>query len=343
MTTPATRADEKHQQELREVAELYERVGLQGFWMERPSRPAPAAEPRLWRWADVYPAIMRAAEVVRLGEDTDRRASGLQLGSRTLSTGFQVVKPGESAAAHRHTASALRFIVQGSGAYTTSNGERMFMEPGDLITQPNWAWHDHNNFSGEDMIWLDALDAMLVRVLDARFHEDWVEGETQPISKEDDDTTWRFGLVRPDTPGASTSPIPFRYKWSDTLQALEALAKGEGDPYDAVLLEYKHPVTGGHTFLTISCRIQMLRPGEATRSHRHTGTTIHYVVRGQGVTRIDRKDPIDFDWSEKDSFMIPPWRWHEHRNASTSEPAIVFSLTDAPVLEALGLHREERG
>ena len=112
MTTPATHADQKHQKELQEIAELYERVGLQGFWMERASRPTPPAEPRLWRWADVYPAITRAAEVVRLGEDTDRRASGLRLGSKTLSTGFQVVKPGEFAAAHRHTASALRLIVE---------------------------------------------------------------------------------------------------------------------------------------------------------------------------------------------------------------------------------------
>jgi len=49
-----------------------------------------------------------------------------------------MINPGEKIppiAIHRQQ---MRFIVKGTGAYTTSEGEPMFMEPGDLLVQPNW-------------------------------------------------------------------------------------------------------------------------------------------------------------------------------------------------------------
>ena len=130
-----------HQQRLDGLHEKFAKMGLRGYWqIQREKRHV---EPKLWRWEEIYPVLMEAADVVRIGPEAFRRNIGLQTGSRTISMGFQIVMPGESAAAHRHTNTALRFVVQGSGAYTTSNGEPMVMEPGDLLIQPNWVWHDH--------------------------------------------------------------------------------------------------------------------------------------------------------------------------------------------------------
>jgi gentisate 1,2-dioxygenase len=59
--------------------------------------------------------------------------------------GLQRVLPGEVAPAHRHTQSALRWVVDGEGAYTAVDGERVTMAPGDFIITPMLTWHDHGN------------------------------------------------------------------------------------------------------------------------------------------------------------------------------------------------------
>jgi gentisate 1,2-dioxygenase len=114
------------------------------------------------------------------------------------------------------------------------------------------------------------------------------------------------------------------------------------DPYDGVLLEYKNPINGGPTFLTMTCHLQMLMPGQETRFHRHTGTTLYHTVEGQGVTVVDQDKPTELAWSEHDSFSLPSWRWHKHQNRSLTESAILFSLDDRPILQMTGLDREEQ-
>ena len=308
--------------------------GLTGYWM----RPATVQsgtdkEPRLLRWADVYPLLLEAGEVVRLGDDTFRRNIG----------GFQVVMPGEKAPAHQHTSSAMRFVVVGDGsAYTTTNGEQMFMRPGDLLVQPNFGWHDHTNLGQEPVIWMDMLDTALVNLVEGMFRGEWAEGEVQPVTKPEGYHSRAYGLLRPTRLTRTRDPfVPVTYKFTDTLPVLESLADGDGDPYDGVLLEYTNPATRGHTLPTMSARIQMLRPGEATRAHRHTGTVRYHAVRGQGVTTVDLNDPTELTWGEKDTFWIPSWRWHQHRNLSADEPAILFTITDSPIAEAFGLYKEE--
>lgn len=336
--------DQAHQDELRALKTLYDEVGLRGYWdISRTANRPPPIQPKIWRWRDIYPALQRASEVVQIGEDTFRRANGMVTGSRTLTAGFQYVAPGESAAAHRHTASALRFVVQGRGGYTTSDGVQMMMEPGDLLTQPNWTWHDHNNFGNEPMIWLDGLDARLIQYLDANFHENWTDGNVQNLIGTSDDTQQRLSPVRSPSVAATGRRVPYHYRWTDTMRALNAeVAIGVPDPYDGYLLEYKDPLTGGRTFTTINCRVQMLLPGQKTQFHRHTSTTIYHAVQGEGMIRIDKDNTVEIAWGEKDSFILPPWRWHQHCNTSRDRPAILFSESDLPVFEALDLYREER-
>jgi gentisate 1,2-dioxygenase len=81
----------------------------------------------------------------------------------------------------------------------------------------------------------------------------------------------------------------------------------------------------------------MLRPGEKTKSHRHTSSAIYHAFRGSGCTTVGKKR---LEWSRGDCFTVPLWSWHWHEN-NQREEAILFSITDRPAKEALGLYREE--
>lgn len=218
------------------------------------------------------------------------------------------------------------------------------MEPGDLVLTPSWTWHDHYNRGERNIVWLDVLDIHLMNHLDTNFHENYGEGPAQPVVKSEGYSRHRLGPVRPRTEHPGNRALPYTYKWRDTLPVLEAMAEaGDDDPFDGVLLQYANPVTGGPTMPTIDCRVQWLRPGQATRNHRHTGSTIYHVMQGEGVTVAgrDRKEGAAMNWSRQDCFVVPSWHWHHFRNASGAEPAILFSVTDRPVMESLNLYGEE--
>jgi len=270
---------------------------------------------------------------------------------------IQLVKAGESAECHRHSAAALRFIVESDGdSYTNVDGEQMLMEAGDLVLTPNWTWHDHQNPGKEQVVWLDVLDVHLAKYLDAMYGEtystgdagndNYFEGAAQTIVYPDGYCRERFGAVRAPAEHVDSRFLPYTYKWADTLKALKAMdAAGTRDPYDGVLLDYTNPLTGGPTMPTINCRAQLLAPGEETRPHSHTSSTIYHVVEGAGVTSIgSQKDGgSELTWGPRDCFFVPSKAWHSFKNSSKNDPAILFSVSDRPVLESLGLYREEQG
>jgi gentisate 1,2-dioxygenase len=104
-----------------------------------------------------------------------------------------------------------------------------------------------------------------------------------------------------------------------------------------VALQYTPPTTAGPALPTIGCSIQMLRPRVRTKAHRHSTASIYYAFRGRGSSVVDG---VQIDWQAGDFFSIPPWAWHEHANASTSEEAVLFSANDSPLIEAVNLYRE---
>jgi gentisate 1,2-dioxygenase len=133
-----------------------------------------------------------------------------------------------------------------------------------------------------------------------------------------------------------SSPL-LLYSWDRTWEALNALRDHAGSAFDGIALEYRHPLSGGSVMPTMSCCVQLLRPAEHTKAHRHTGSAVYHVVRGEGMTVIDGQA---FSWSKGDIIALPPWSLHEHANTS-SEDAVLFSIQDIPVLQALGLYYEE--
>jgi len=157
---------------------------------------------------------------------------------------------------------------------------------------------------------------------------------------DDSSSTWGSPGLRP----AKTewckgySPL-FKYEWGPTYEALQRYARAtDGSPYDGVLMKYVNPISGGHVMQTIGAAMQMLRPGEKTKAHRHTGSFIYQVVKGRGCSIVGGKR---FVWQERDIFCVPSWAWHEHANASPRDDACLFSFHDMPVIESLGLYREE--
>jgi len=322
---------------------------LSGLWNvkaeERTFDPRTTVKPHLWKWADVYDALLRARDTIGIrGEAVERRYIRLvnpglnerKLTTHTMLFGFQLIQPGELAPAHRHTITAFRFVLQGKGGYTNVGGEKMMMEAGDLILTPQWAWHEHFNAGDETMIWADGLDAPLIDSLQVISVERYPE-ERLPI-KEGRIHPSLYGMLRPAGFPTMRLTTPLHYRWEDTYAALRRLADKVPESCDGIALDYVNPLTGGPTFPTLLCRIQMLRPGETTQKHRHRATSIYHVFRGSGTTVINGED---FSWEQGDSFVVPLWSWHEHTNRSAKDEAILFSLHDTPVLQALGLYLEE--
>lgn len=250
-----------------EVIALHNRLAeysLGGHW--QPREKYPDLVPHLWPWSVIHSCLMESGEVIKLGgiDDAAKRRT-VQLvnpaltqrksTTRTIQMSIQLVKPGERAECHRHTAAALRFVVEADGTgYTNVEGEQMLMEPGDLVLTPHWTWHDHFNCGQKNLVWLDVLDAQLTSYLDANFHENFAEGPAQPIVKPDGFGRQQYGAIRPRLANPSNAALPYNYKWRDTERALkEIAASGHRDAHDGVLLEYSHPITGGPTMPTIGC------------------------------------------------------------------------------------------
>jgi gentisate 1,2-dioxygenase len=103
-------------------------------------------------------------------------------------------------------------------------------------------------------------------------------------------------------------------------------------------MEYVNPTTNGPVMRTMGASMQMLRPGEHTKAHRHTGSYLYHVAKGKGHSIINGKR---YDWQERDIFCVPSWAWHEHVNDQPGDDACLFCLSDLPVMRALGLYREQ--
>jgi gentisate 1,2-dioxygenase/1-hydroxy-2-naphthoate dioxygenase len=336
--------------DLAEFDKKLDRLHLRGQWqydaqlIQLTDGPVPAGVP--FRWSRELADRALAEMCTAVSGETARRnftfinpAPDVNGTTQTLAMGMQITLPGEIAWAHRHSINALRFVVDGSPElYTAVDGERLAMEDGDLIITPAYTWHDHHNESAKRGVWVDILDVPLMGYLRQLFFEPF-GGSTQPLhDNAADHISSRASNIRPAWEARQLSRIPFRYAWRDVRAALDTHRHNTGSAFDGVILHYAHPVTGGPTLPTIDCFAQMLRPGLHTERHRHTSSAVYYVVEGEGTTLVGDEE---LEWSVGDSFVVPNWMWHAHVNRSSDTPAVLFSATDAPVLEALGMYREE--
>src|SRR6202158_1827024 len=311
-----------------------------------PPRPASPCVPALWRYEQMRPYLMEAGRLITARE-AERRVlvmenPGLRGASsitHSLYAGLQLILPGEVAPSHRHTQSALRFIVEGEGAYTAVDGERTMMREGDFVITPTWTWHDHGNDSKQPMVWLDGLDIPMVAMFNAGFAENGESDEQVVTAPEGtSDAKYASGLLPVDwKPERQTSPI-FNYPYARTREALQGLAKaGPPDACHGYKLRYVNPASGGAPIATMGTFMQLLPKGFATAPYRSTDGTIFSVVEGEGESVIGDKT---FRWKKRDHFVVPSWASVVHKAKSE---AVLFSFSDRPVQEKLDLWREDRG
>jgi gentisate 1,2-dioxygenase len=312
-----------------------------------PDTPVTRCKPYLWKYREVRPYIMESGKLITAREAIRRvlvlenpGMRGESCITQSLYAGLQLILPGEIAPSHRHSQSALRFIVEGSGAYTAVDGERTTMLPGDFIITPSWTFHDHGNPGSVPVVWMDGLDIRIVELFGAQFHEAYPE-EVQPVTRSEGAATARFGNglapLAARAPFGRTSPI-FNYPYARSRESLELLSRDQDpDPCHGWKMTFINPLTGGHAMPTIAAFIQLLPTGFASQAYRSTDGTIYSVVEGGGRVTIGSES---YEFEPRDTFVVPSWTPLE---VETTGETVLFSFSDRPGQEAMGLWREKRG
>ncbi|OGM40722.1 hypothetical protein ABOM_011036 [Aspergillus bombycis] len=284
-----------------------------------PPRPNPRAVPAIWRYDQIKPDLMKAGAFIT-AEEAERRVlmlvnPGMDAPHTTdaIYGGLQLVLPGETAPAHRHVAFALRLIIEGNGGFTAIEGQKIRMEPGDVVLTPSWCWHDHGNDGQDPIIWLDGLDLPLFQRLPVNFAEQYAENRYPALDTEDS---------------------PIRFPWRD----VQAMLDGANLPY---AIHHYHRRGKSYLSDTISAQAERLSPGYTTAFHQETCSFLYHVIHGQGMSKLITANgkESEIHWKAKDTFAVPAWCRIQH-TSSPEEPAYLFAINDRPMLESLGLIRQ---
>jgi gentisate 1,2-dioxygenase len=309
--------------------EFYERLAVKGatpLWEVLgnliTAEPKTSCLPAVWHYDELRPLLLEAGEIIS-AQEAERRVlvlenPGFHGASRithSLYAGLQLVMPGEVTSLHRHSATAIRFIIEGEGGYTTVNGERAYMRPGDFILTPSWTSHEHGNPGLAPVVWLDGLDVPIVNLFDSSFAGNVAAGEAEPPARK------------------------FAFPYLSNLQALDRLRRAQpADPRHGTKMFYD--MSEGYPMPTMSPFLQLLPAGFRGEPWRATDATVYCVVEGRGRSHIGDQGAGDqtLEWREHDVFVVPSWRRTSHE---TEREAVLFGFSDRAAQQALGLWREE--
>jgi gentisate 1,2-dioxygenase len=318
------------------------------------------AIPHLWSYkSDIEPILFRAAELVTM-DDSERRSlilvnPGLSPRRATVSTmytAYRLNDPQEVMPPHKHSPSAIRFGLTGQGNFTGVDGENITFGPGDMVLTPNDTWHNHGNVGNEPAVNLSVLDLPLVETLNAvHFDHDYTElAGGKPVKKQQQTATvptdysgraYDRGGLRPrflkHARGADVSSPMYVYRWEVMAELIERFKDWDGDPHEAISIEYVDPLTGGSVFKTMTFFVQLLRPGERTLPVRQTANLLVAPFEGSGHSIVDGKR---IDWRQFDTLAIPGGSWFEHVNGSGRERAVLFVASDEPALKCFHLFKK---
>lgn len=308
-------------------------------------KPERACKPIIWHYEDIRPLLMEAGELTPI-EKAERRVLILANPSLdpataratpTIYLGMQLIKPGETAPNHRHSPSAVRFVVEGEGGFTVVEGEKLPMEKGDLILTPSGLWHEHGHSGTGPVVWLDALDLPLVYSVEASY---CIEGKPQVLENQADrsQTTYRrAGLIPYGQLDQPVAKYPLkRFPWKEVRAALVDIAAHAGRD-EAVHLAYVDPVTGTECLPTLGFSALALRPGETYAPRRRSASQVMHVIEGAGDAVIDG---VEMTWSDTGTIAIPTHAEIQIRNGSSSKMAFLFVVDDAPMQRKLGFYEE---
>jgi gentisate 1,2-dioxygenase len=279
--------------------------------------PQSAYAPAHWRYEECKAALDAAGRLIDVSLAERRnlvlrnpalKGAGFATTS-TLVSAYQMILPGEKAPSHRHTAHALRVIIDGKGSYSTVDGEKTPMETGDIVLTPGWCWHEHGHDGDEPAYWLDGLDVPLVRAVETMFYEEHPD---------------RF-----ETNVKSVTTSPYRFTREDIHRRLDReTADNEGFHGPRITL-------AAPTMPTMLLLVERLPQGMRTRKQRSTTNRIFCCMEGAGESVIGDQT---FAWRPGDAFIAPCWSWYEHHATSDAQ---LFELSDEPLMQFNRYYRRE--
>jgi gentisate 1,2-dioxygenase len=312
---------------LEELYDKLDKVGMGPGWSKPTpslwSAPRKTLVPAHWKYELARGALDAAGRLINTALAERRNlilfnpAEGNTYATvRTLVAAYQMIMPGEWARVHRHTPNALRLIIDAEpGTYTEVDGVNIAMEPGDVLLTPNWSTHGHGNRGKASAYWLDFLDVPLVQLLEPMFFE---------VAEDQNKTVKESG-----PPVQATTDSPFAFTKRETLRRLSEAKPEPGGPFGTQIQ------LGDPALATMALYMMRLHPGVRTAPYRTTANNIYAIVQGEGVSIVDGER---FEWRRGDVVAAPAWRPHFHE---ATGDAILFRVTDEPVMQRFGWFREE--
>ncbi len=311
--------------------------------------PGSACVPAVWAYAQTRPLLERATALITK-KQADRRVlvmenpalRGSSFITNSLYAGLQIILPGEIAPSHRHTPSALRFVVEGEGAYTAVDGEQIPMHPGDFVVTPSWTWHDHGNLGDAAVVWMDGLDTPFASLFGAHFRENYPQ-DSYPVTRAAGCNANQHGAnmlplaYGADNTGEKNSPLLI-YSFERTRTALRNLARDGvtvSDPAQGFKLRYANPATGGYPFATMAAFMQLLPARFRGGHYRSTDGTVFNVAEGE--CRVELAGTVYY-LQAHDVFVVPSW---EAYRFEADHDCLLFSFSDRTAQQALGFWREQ--
>jgi gentisate 1,2-dioxygenase len=309
----STTVDFDSAQDLPALYRLLDEVQVKNGWAK--AKPAIVPEPRhpfvphRWRYEDMRAALEVAGRLVdtQWAERRNLIMANPFPGNDyatvpTLVGAYQLVKTGERARSHRHTPNAMRVVLEaGADTFTTVDGVKIPMAPGDVLLTPNGCWHGHSNESDVDAYWIDVLDAPLTIAMGPVFFQHHPE------------------LVESATRVDSGSPMRFAFEdYASRLADAPEIAEG--------VCQY---VLGPATLVTFDRVAMSLAAGAQWEHGRCSASQIYTVVQGSGRSRIGDRD---FDWRRGDMIAAPSWQEQRHQ---ADEDAILLRVSDEPLMRML--------
>jgi gentisate 1,2-dioxygenase len=318
------------------------------------------AVPFIWKYKrQIEPLLHRSAELIKT-ETSERRSLVLvnpglapqRATASTLYVAYRVNDPVEIMPPHRHSPNAIRLGLTGSMNFTGVEGENIVFGPGDLVLTPHDTWHNHGNQSKDPAINLSVLDLPLVETLNSLYFEhDYTEEEegkrirramqSERFPPDYSQRVYGGGGFLPrfvsHRRGAGNASPMFVYRYEMMRELLEKFRNWDGDPHEALMVEYVDPTTGQSVYRTMTFFMQMLRPGERTLPLKQSASLVCSPFEGRGYSVIGDQR---IEWEPFDTFVVPGGTWCEHVNASDKEPAILFVGSDEPTLKALALYQK---
>jgi gentisate 1,2-dioxygenase len=309
-------------------------------------KPAHQAEAVHWRYRDVRPQLLRAGQLVPV-EKAERRVLALVnpgYSPDRLATlpsiffGLQLIMPGERAPNHRHIPAAARIIIEGEGAYTTVEGEKIRMDVGDLILTPPHHWHDHGHEGKEPVIWMDVLDHPLAVPLDISYSIPGKLADSYSNTPDSGETYYRCaGLVPYRGPSETPPAYPLRrFRWSRVREALDAVAEASARD-EPVHLRYVNPETGESVLKTLDFSARLLRAGERVSVPKSSANIVIQVMSGSTELEVNG---TTYRCNESDTVAIPTYAELSLSNRSSKAPCYLIQVDDVPTQSKLGFYEK---